>query len=68
MSTHILGAIEGLCHRIGVLHGGRLELLASSAQLEARFPGRSLEDVFLAITGEGGTGDAVARFLAWWRT
>ena len=51
MSTHILGLAERECDRIGVLHRGRISLLATPDELAASHPGKSLEEVVLELTG-----------------
>lgn len=52
MSTHTLEFAEKICHRIGVIHHGRIIALGSVDHLreEARKEG-NLEDIFLEITG-----------------
>ncbi len=62
MSTHILGTTEKHCDRVGILHAGRLLRVERPADLAAEFPGRSLEDVFLELTG-GAEGDPVRTWL-----
>ncbi len=62
MSTHILGLAERECDRIGVLHGGRISLLATPEELAARYPGRSLEEVVLQLTG-GDRDDRIEQFF-----
>lgn len=52
MSTHILGITEKMCDKVGILHHGRLEVLATQEELSSRFPGLSLEEVFLSVTGQ----------------
>jgi ABC-2 type transport system ATP-binding protein len=55
LSTHILEIAERLADRIGILHRGRLRAEGDLDQLRAMASGRqSLEDVFLALTGDGG--------------
>jgi len=68
MSTHILGLVEKQCHRLAILHRGRVELVATPAELEARYPGQTLEQVLLGLTGEIGAGSKpIDRFVAGWR-
>ena len=52
LSTHGLELAEQLCHRIGILAGGRLRAEGTAAELRARHDHRSLEDVFLSTTSE----------------
>jgi ABC-2 type transport system ATP-binding protein len=43
---------DTLCHRIGILHAGRLEEVGTPAELKARLgPEATLDDVFVHITG-----------------
>lgn len=51
MSTHILGLAERECDTVGVLHGGRMKLLSTPADLATRYPGKNLEEVVLELTG-----------------
>jgi ABC-2 type transport system ATP-binding protein len=55
LTTHILEVAERLADRIGILDRGRLVAEGTLAELKSR-AGRgsaSLEDVFLAVTGQG---------------
>ena len=55
LSTHLLDAAERLCHRVAILQRGRLQAVATPAELRARFgvgPETTLEDLFLRMTGE----------------
>ena len=55
-SSHILEVVERLCDRVGIIHRGSLVALGSPAELLAGHPGRSLSQVFLALTdGDAGT-------------
>ena len=53
MCTHILEVAEKLCHRIGIIFGGRLIALGTLEELrrQAAAEDRNLEDVFLSLTG-----------------
>lgn len=62
LSTHVLSVAAGLCSRIGILHQGRLVALGTPAELTENGR-RTLEDVFLALTGGAGAEDEVARLL-----
>jgi len=66
MSTHILGITEKLCDKVGILQRGRLEVLATREELLARFPGKSLEEIFLSVTGEIKT-EHIESFLSRWQ-
>ncbi len=52
MCTHVLEIAERLCHRIGILQNGKLDLIGTTAELRAKANKTgSLEDVFLHLTG-----------------
>jgi ABC-2 type transport system ATP-binding protein len=52
LTTHYLDEAEALCERVAVMdHGRILELGAPTALIETTPEARSLEDVFLALTG-----------------
>ncbi len=51
MSTHILGTAEKHCDRVGILHQGRLVRCGTTAELLAEYPGHTLEELFLRVTG-----------------
>ena len=50
LSTHGLELAEQVCHRIGILAGGRLRAEGTAAELRAQHLDASLVDVFLAVT------------------
>ncbi len=56
LSTHLLNVAEELADRVGIIDGGRLLALGTVAEIRTRCGGgdRSLEDLFLRITGAGG--------------
>ncbi len=59
MSTHLLDAAERLCHRVAILQRGRLQAVATPAELRARFGAdrdTTLEELFLQMTGEQAPG------------
>jgi ABC-2 type transport system ATP-binding protein len=62
LSTHVLGVAADLCDRVGILHKGRLVALGTPAEL-TRGGERTLEEVFLSLTGGVGAGDEVRRLL-----
>jgi ABC-2 type transport system ATP-binding protein len=56
LSSHLLNLVEELCTRILVIRRGRCVALGSLQEIMAANPslqGKSLEDVFLALTGDG---------------
>ena len=54
MSTHTLAVAEDLCHRIGIIHKGRLIATGTIEELmdQARVQEGHLEEVFLILTEE----------------
>ncbi len=51
MSTHILELAEKMCHRIGIIHKGRLRRVATLQQLKAETGEQTLEEIFLKTIG-----------------
>ncbi len=63
LSSHLLHLVEELCTRLVVLHRGAVAAQGTVAQIVAGRPalaGRSLEEVFAALTAGDGAGDGVA--------
>jgi ABC-2 type transport system ATP-binding protein len=58
LTTHYIEEAEQLCHRVGILNRGRLIALGTPAELKAQLASkpairaRSLEDVFVELTGD----------------
>ncbi len=53
MTTHILEVAETMCDRIGIINKGQLSALGTLNELRRSYgQDRSLEDIFLKITGE----------------
>ena len=52
LSTHDLATAEAVCHRIGILHRGRLLAEGSVAELRQGAAASDLESVFLGLTAE----------------
>ena len=50
LSTHGLELAEQICHRVGILTGGRIASEGTAAELRHQHGDRSLEDVFLSTT------------------
>ncbi|MBV9616516.1 MAG: ABC transporter ATP-binding protein [Ktedonobacteraceae bacterium] len=50
LSTHDLASAEALCHRIGIIHKGRLLAEGSSSELRQLAVASDLETVFLNLT------------------
>src|SRR6266487_7110658 len=53
LSTHVLEIAEQLCHRVGIINGGRLIATGTLDELrhQAQREAYSLEDIFLQLTG-----------------
>jgi ABC-type multidrug transport system ATPase subunit len=52
LSTHDLVTAESICHRVGIIHKGRLLVEGSSTELRQIADAPGLEDAFLSLTGE----------------
>jgi ABC-2 type transport system ATP-binding protein len=52
LSTHDLATAESLCHRVGIIHKGRLLVEGSSSELRQIAGAPGLEDAFLSLTAE----------------
>ena len=62
-STHVLEIAQHMCHRVGIINGGRLVTVGSLDELRAH--GRaeaSLEDIFMELTG-GAEMEELSRIL-----
>ena len=51
-STHVLEVAEKLCDRIGIISGGKLVLLGDMDEIKSRQSDKSLEEIFMSVTGE----------------
>ena len=60
LSSHLLPLVEELCHRVLILARGHQVACGTVAEIRAQVgtKGGSLEDLFLAITGDGQAGAA----------
>ena len=59
LSSHLLHLVEEICTRVLILQRGRMVALGTISEILAGRPdlqGRSLEDIFLALTGGTGEG------------
>jgi ABC-2 type transport system ATP-binding protein len=52
LSTHDLATAEAVCHRVGIIHRGRLLAEGSTGELEQMASASDLEAVFLSLTSE----------------
>jgi len=48
LSSHVMQEVEALVDDLVIIAGGRVTLTGTPAELAQRFPGRSLEDIFVA--------------------
>jgi len=51
MTTHYMEEAEELCDRVGIIDHGKLIALGTPSELKARHQAKTLEDVFIGITG-----------------
>jgi ABC-2 type transport system ATP-binding protein len=52
LSTHDLATAESICHRVGIIHKGRLLVEGGSAELRQIAGAPGLEEAFLSLTAE----------------
>lgn len=52
MTTHILGITEKVCDSIGIFDHGTLIRKQTWGDFEREYPGRSMEEIFLHLTGD----------------
>ena len=48
-STHVMSEVEKLCDHIGIIHGGKLLVEGTLAELRQRFGKQDLEDIFVEV-------------------
>jgi ABC-2 type transport system ATP-binding protein len=65
LSTHILEIAEALCHRVAIIHAGRVAAIGTLQELRAGAGAdrASLEDLFLQLTGGPEQRDVIERLL-----
>jgi ABC-2 type transport system ATP-binding protein len=63
LTSHVLEIVERLARHVAVIHRGRIVAQGPVAELSGAGPGRSLEDIFLALVGADEA--AAARDLDW---
>jgi sodium transport system ATP-binding protein len=54
LSSHVMQEVEALVDELVIIAAGRVALHGTPAELAARFPGKSLEEIFVAAVGEEG--------------
>jgi len=53
LTTHYMEEADELCHRVAVVHAGKLQAIGTPAELKSRFaPGGTLDDVYQNLTGK----------------
>ncbi len=54
LTTHDLNEVSELCDRVGILNEGKLIAVGRPSELEEKYKGANLEDIFVGlVTGEG---------------
>jgi sodium transport system ATP-binding protein len=56
LSSHVMQEVEALVDELVIIAAGRVALAGSPAALATRFPGKSLEDIFVAAAGGAAQG------------
>ena len=51
-STHVLEVAEKLCDQVVIIRSGQIRFAGKLEDLEAQHPGKSLEEIFLIVTGD----------------
>jgi len=60
LTTHDLNEVSELCDRVGILNNGKLVATGRPSELEEKFRGANLEEVFMGlVTGEGVYGEGM---------
>jgi ABC-2 type transport system ATP-binding protein len=54
LSTHILSEVEATCDSVVIIYQGRVVEDGSLAAVRKRHGDRSLEDIFVGLTGQEG--------------
>ena len=55
LSSHVMQEVEALVDDLVIIAGGRVTLAGTPAELAQRYPGRSLEEIFVAAVSSAGT-------------
>ncbi len=63
LSTHTLSLAEEMCHRIGIIHEGRVIALGTMGELreKAKSVDERLESLFLRLTGDEGADEPLGK-------
>ena len=70
LTSHVLEIVERLCSHVAIIHKGRLVAQGSLEELRAGTSGEegrqtTLEEIFLSIVGQGGSGRPQMEELSW---
>ena len=70
LTSHVLEIVERLCSHVAIIHKGRLVAQGSLEELRAGVPATqgeklTLEEIFVSIVGEEGTGRPSLEELSW---
>jgi sodium transport system ATP-binding protein len=58
LSSHVMQEVEALVDDLVIIAGGRVTLTGTPAELAQRYPGRSLEEIFVAAVSAAGQATA----------
>jgi sodium transport system ATP-binding protein len=58
LSSHVMQEVEALVDDLVIIAGGRVTLTGTPAELAQRYPGRSLEEIFVAAVSAAGQAPA----------
>jgi len=53
LTTHLMEEADALCHRVGIMHKGKIVALGAPSKLKSDTGSQSLDEVFMHFTGEG---------------
>jgi len=70
LTSHVLEIVERLCSHVAIIQSGRLVAQGSIQELRAGVAGEmggktTLEEIFLSVVGQNGTGKAQLEELSW---
>src|ERR1700720_1544777 len=70
LTSHVMEIVERLCSHVAIIHQGRLVAQGSLEELRAGIAGEegrqtTLEEIFLSIVGQGGSGRPQMEELSW---
>jgi ABC-2 type transport system ATP-binding protein len=55
LSTHIMQEVEAVCDEVIIINKGKIVASDELENLKDRYPGKSLEEIFIGLTGGGST-------------